>query len=172
MSDPFIGEIRIFAGEFAPQNWQFCDGRLVPIAENDTLFSLIGTTYGGDGQQNFALPDLRGRIPMHRGQVPGSQSHMIGEFSGTETVALSLGQLPNHTHSIGAASPGQLADPTNAYVGADRDFPIFAAAPVPQDPMAASAVLATGGSQPHENMPPFLGMSFIICLYGIYPSQN
>ncbi len=171
MSQPYVGEIRLFAGNFAPAGWMFCEGQLLAISEYDVVFALIGTTYGGDGQITFALPDLRGRIPVHQG-ASSQGTFIIGQLSGSESVTLATQQLPQHTHTLVASShPGQVADPTSAYIAADRDFAAFDGS-LPTVAMGSGAVSQTGGSQPHENMPPFLCLSFIISLFGIFPSQN
>ena len=177
MSQPYIGEIRIFAGGFAPSGWQFCDGTLMPISEYDTLFTLIGTTYGGDGQQTFALPDLRGRVPLHVGATP-DHDYLLGEQGGTESVSLTTAQLPGHTHLVGASA----AAPAKAVAAIDLAAGAYVpGTPVPKPklygaataltPMYPGAVQAMGGNQPHPNMAPFLAINFIISLYGIYPSQ-
>jgi microcystin-dependent protein len=171
----FVGEIRMFAGNFAPQGWMFCDGSLLPIAENETLFTLIGTTYGGNGETTFALPDFRGRVPVHL-----SSEHPLGETGGVESVTLTQAQLPNHTHllSASAAAPAPATtaiDITAAtpYVpGSPAAKPRLYAPPGGAAAMAAGLVQPAGGSQPHNNMAPFLGINFIIALFGIYPSQN
>lgn len=171
MSSPYIGEIRMFGGNFAPLGWAFCDGRVLPISENDTLFNLIGTTYGGDGQSTFALPDLRGRIPVHQGSSPGG-SYTIGEQAGTEVTTLTVQQIPNHSHALlASASPGFLASPASSTFAAHRDHKAFTQGS-PSSLAAPSAIGAVGGSQPHENMPPFLCVSFIISLFGVYPTQS
>ena len=171
MADSFIGEIRMFAGNFAPLDWAFCDGSLQAIAENEALFSLIGTTYGGDGQTTYALPDLRGRFPIHQGTGPGLPSVVIGEQSGTETVALLTQQLPSHTHTpVANGAAGESPQPGGKTWGAYTDGMQYTSGPT-NAPMAANALSSVGGGQPHENMPPFLGMNFIICLYGIYPPR-
>ncbi|TMA94318.1 MAG: phage tail protein [Deltaproteobacteria bacterium] len=166
MSSPFVGEIRMFAGNFAPQGWMFCEGQLLAIAENDTLFNLIGTTYGGDGQTTFALPDLRGRLPVHTGQ-----GHVIGELAGTEEVTLTAAQLPVHTHPLMAA-PGVAVDPNplGKVPAQTRATDLYVADP-PDVTLAASAVSSRGSSQPHGNVMPFLCVSFIISLFGVFPSQ-
>ena len=170
MSQPFIGEIRIFAGNFAPLNWAFCEGQVQSIAQNNALFALIGTTYGGDGVQTFNLPDLRGRIPYHQGNGP-SLITVLGQLSGSENVTLTPPQMPTHTHAmLASSSPGHVADPSSASIAADRDFAAFDGT-VPSVPMAP-AVGLVGGNSPHDNMPPFLCLSFIISLFGIFPSQN
>jgi microcystin-dependent protein len=170
MAQPYVGEIRMFAGNFAPAGWMFCDGQLLPISQNETLFQLIGTTYGGDGQSTFALPDLRGRIPMHQG-TGTAISLSLAESAGEETVTLTAAAIPAHSHAAAVASGvGHLSEPQGAVPAAHRDFPAYDSAP--GTPMAAGAVAAAGGSQPHENMPPFLCVSFIISLFGIFPSPT
>ncbi len=170
MGQPYVGEIRMFAGTFAPAGWMFCDGSLIPISENDTLFNLIGTTYGGDGQNTFALPDLRGRVPIHQGTSFG-QSFVIGELAGQETVALTVSQIPAHSHvPLAQSSNGTQVSPTNGAWAASA-----VAAYSDQAPGAAmnSAALGqSGGSQPHDNMMPFLTVNFIISMFGIFPSQT
>lgn len=166
MSQPFIGEIRMFGGNFAPVGWAFCDGQLMPISENDALFTLIGTTFGGDGENTFAMPDLRGRLPMHQGN-----GYVLGQMGGVESVTLTTNQIPAHTHAAQANSAiGSQSTPANG---------VWAAAPTsrysssaPNLAMKNSLVAPAGGSQPHENMMPFLTVSFIISLFGIFPSQN
>jgi microcystin-dependent protein len=173
MGQPYVGEIRIFAGNFAPAGWHFCDGSVLPISENDVLFQLIGTTYGGDGEENFALPNLNGRVPIHSGKGPEiSQTYIIGEAAGTETVVLAVQQLPNHTHPmIGSTNTSAAANPTGNVVGKSTSVDAFINA-VPGTPLNATAILPVGGSQPHENMQPFLVVSYIISLFGLFPSQN
>jgi microcystin-dependent protein len=163
MADPYIGEIRIFAGNFAPAGWAFCDGSLLPIAENDALFILIGTTYGGDGQATFALPDLRGRVPLHAGN-----GYTLGQVGGSEAVTLTEAQLPQHAHpAIYAQGGTPTTSPING-LPASGAVNLFAAAATP----AGAATTSAGASQPHENMAPFLAISFIIALFGIFPSQT
>jgi microcystin-dependent protein len=173
MSDPYIGEIRMFGSNFAPSGWAFCDGQLMPIAENDALFQLIGTTYGGDGQVTFGLPDLRGRIPVHAGQGPGiSQSYQLAEKAGVESVTLTAQQTPVHNHALIASSDA--ANTPNPQ-GNVLSVPITATPYYQEAPgvaMNAGAISPDGGSQPHENMMPFLVVSFIISLFGIFPTQN
>lgn len=166
MGTPFVGEIRLFAGNFAPVGWSFCDGTMMAIAENETLFNLIGTTYGGDGQSTFALPDLRSRVPVHQGS-----GFVIGQLAGTETVTLTTQQTPSHTHVPQAnSSPGNQLSASGA-VWAQSTLSQFSSA-APATPMAATAVGISGGSQPHDNMIPFLALNFIISMFGIFPSQN
>ncbi|MDQ3262848.1 MAG: tail fiber protein [Myxococcota bacterium] len=171
MGQPYVGEIRIFAGNFAPAGWAFCDGQLMPIAENDVLFTLIGTTYGGDGQETFALPDLRGRVPVHMGQGPGiSAYYQQGQMAGVESVTLSTQQIPTHTHTpAGSFNAGTLTDPNNGVWAASALNGYGTSAP--DTNLSPQAVGPVGGSQPHDNMPPYLTVSFIISLFGIFPSQ-
>lgn len=173
MSQPFVGEIRIFGGNFAPAGWAFCDGQLMPISENETLFNLIGTTYGGDGQETFAMPDLQGRLPMHMGQGPGiSQNMQLGESGGVESVTLTTQQIPSHAHPvIASTAPGFANRPTGMTPGASPNVDLYTDGPV-TDNLSPNALNPVGGSQPHENMQPFLVVSYIISLFGIYPSQT
>lgn len=164
MSNPFVGEIRMFGGNFAPAGWAFCDGSLQSIAENNTLFALLGTTYGGDGQNTFALPDLRGRVPVHVGS-----SHILGQVSGTESVSLTAGQLPAHTHALGSTGAASVLSPAvNApALAAQRVYGASTGTP-----MAAGIVAAAGSGGAHENRQPYLAVSFIISLFGIFPPSN
>lgn len=171
MGSPFIGEIRIFAGNFAPAGWAFCDGSLVSITEYETLFSLIGTTYGGNGVSTFCLPDLRGRIPMHQGASRAGTTRALGAMAGTETATLKPQHMPAHTHAPQAsASVGTSSSPANAVSAAWQDTPYSSSAPTA--PLHASALAPVGGDQPHENMPPHLAVNMIISLFGVYPSQS
>ena len=172
MSDPYIGEIRVFGFNFAPVNWAFCHGQLVPIDQFDALFTLIGTTYGGDGVTTFALPDMRGRIPIHQGQGTGLSPYTIGQIAGTESVTLTTQQLPSHGHSLLASVSGtRTTAPTNNVLGSgeadiyNRDTTATLAA-------SSSAVATSGGGQPHANIQPSLGVNFCICVFGIFPSRN
>lgn len=178
MSQPYIGEIRIFAGNFPPAGWAFCDGQLLSISENDTLFNLIGTTYGGDGQETFGVPDLRGRVPTHQGSN-GGQTYIIGEMAGVETVTLTTNQIPQHTHAlIATATPASVDKPSGQSIFADMGpTGVNLNAFIPYDgttqvTMSTASVTPVGGNQPHENMQPYLGLNFIISLFGVYPSQN
>lgn len=171
MGQPYVGEIRMFAGNFAPAGWAFCNGSLMPIAENETLFNLIGTTYGGDGQQTFALPDLRGRLPMHQGGGPGLSPRVIGELGGSETVTLTSAQMPMHSHALRAASSlASLGAPVGTVLAKTSANSYDTAQP--SVPMAASAIPVAGGSQPHTNMAPYCAVNYIISLFGIFPSQT
>ncbi len=171
MSQPFVGEIRLFGGNFAPAGWMFCDGALLAIAENDTLFNLIGTTYGGDGQSTFALPDLRGRVPIHQGARQGT-TFTLAESGGVENVTLATAQVPAHTHSLLASSSGATVAPAAGNVLAQTpSYTPYITAP-PNTPLSPLAISATGGSQPHSNIQPYLCVNYIISLFGIYPSQS
>ena len=171
MSSPFIGEIRMFGGNFPPAGWAFCDGQLMAIAENDALFNLIGTTYGGDGQGTFGIPDLRGRLPMHMGTGPGLSTRQIGEMSGVETVTLTVQQIPIHTHPpLAVSGNGNQATPQNGvWAGAAASRYSSSA---PNLAMNNTLVGQAGGSQPHDNLMPYLTISFIISLFGVFPTQN
>lgn len=170
MGSPYVGEIRMFAGNFAPNGWAICDGSLVAIAENTALFSLIGTTYGGDGQSTFALPDLRGRVPIHQGNGLGLTNRTMGEVFGTETHTLSVAQIATHQHVMGTAAAADTAKLSNGYLapGGASSFAAGAATTT----LAASTIGPVGANQAHENMAPFVAVHFIISLFGIYPSQN
>jgi microcystin-dependent protein len=169
---PFIAEIRMFVGDFAPVDWAFCHGQLLPISENEALFSLIGTTYGGDGESTFALPDLRGRVPIHQGTASSGTSYQMGEMGGVESLFLTTPQIPAHSHPAGASSAVGDSDNPAGRVPARNAAGVPEYAASPDGSMAAGALLASGGSQPHANMQPYLGINYIICLYGVYPSQS
>jgi microcystin-dependent protein len=167
MAQPYVGEIRMFAGNFAPAGWMFCEGQLLPISENDVLFTLIGTTYGGDGESTFALPDLRGRIPLHQGN--GS---VLADTGGAETVTLTVSQIPAHAHPLLASTgPGNANTPGGNVTGESAAVKIYYA-DQPTVNLAPAAIGSVGGSQPHSNFQPFLCINFIISLFGIFPSQN
>ncbi len=173
MSSPYVGEIRMFGGSFAPQGWAFCNGALMQISENDVLFNLIGTTYGGDGQQTFALPDLQGRVPIHFGSGPGLSTHTLGEQGGAESVTLTTQQIPAHSHPIVADDNNAsttATDPTNHLYGNTTPNQIYSNKIGALQPMLT--MTNAGGSQPHSNQQPFLTVTFIISLYGIFPSQT
>jgi microcystin-dependent protein len=171
MANPYVGEIRLFAGNFAPVGWMFCDGSLLQISQYDVLFNLIGTTYGGDGLQTFALPDLRSRVPIHMGQGAGLSNYVLAQNGGSETVTLTPSQIPAHTHVANAYSNhGNDTTPTNKIWAGSADFSQYTVGF--NGNMNPGAVGLAGGSQPHDNMLPYLGINFIISLFGIYPSQS
>ena len=173
MSSPFIGEIRMFAGNFAPAGWALCDGQPLAIAEYDTLFNLIGTTYGGDGQQTFNLPDLRGRVPVHQGTLsPGNSTYVLAQQGGVESVTLTVNQMPGHAHSAVCSSAGATSPRPAGGVWAMGDVFAFTPGANVNGAMNPGAVGAAGGSQPHDNMVPFLAINFIISLFGVFPSQT
>ncbi len=166
MASPYIGEIRLFAGNFAPSGWMTCDGQLVAISDNDTLFNLIGTTYGGDGQETFALPDLRGRVPIHMGGI-----YTLAESGGEETVTLTTSQIPAHPHGVQATSGGATSTSPQGNALAAGNTVVYAASGTAVA-LAPTALGPNSGGQPHENRMPYLSLTFIISLYGVYPSPN
>ncbi|MBS0488039.1 MAG: phage tail protein [Proteobacteria bacterium] len=167
MAQPYVGEIRMFAGNFAPAGWMFCEGQLLPISENETLFNLIGTTYGGDGQSTFGLPDLRGRIPLHMGS-----SFVLAEIGGVESVTLAMSQIPAHSHAFLASNNNATATKAVGNVAATTpNYTPYIQAPA-NTALNAQSVSSVGGSQPHNNMQPYLCVDFIISLFGIFPSQT
>ena len=172
MSEPFVGEIRMFAGNFAPRGWAFCDGQLLAVSQNDALFSLLGTIYGGDGRTTFGLPDLRGRLPIHAGHGPGLSERRLGAKAGEESVSLTVNQLAAHGHTaMASTAAGSQSDPDGQFLGASPNVRVFR----PQDPnapMNAGSLTNVGGSQAHTNVMPFLCLHFIIALVGIYPSRH
>jgi microcystin-dependent protein len=174
MSNPFLAEIRIFTGNFAPKGWALCDGQLMSISQNTALFSLLGTTYGGDGKSNFALPNLQGCAPMQAGQGPGLSLRDLGETSGEQTVTLLQTEMPAHSHGVQAASSGGLPGPgNNAWASGGKGRPAtFAATSASNVQMNPFGTSIAGGNQPHNNMPPFLGLTFIIALQGVFPARS
>lgn len=170
MDIPYIGEIRMFAGNFAPVGWAFCDGQPLPISENETLFQLIGTTYGGDGQETFNLPNLQSRFPIHMGSN-GGYSFYLGEMAGVEMVTLTTQQIPAHSHPALAGASGDSNTPSDK-IWANWPGAQFNTSASSLQAMNAQALSPVGGSQPHENMPPYLAINFIISLTGIFPSPN
>lgn len=167
MAQPYVGELRIFAGNFAPVGWMLCEGQLLPISENETLFALIGTTYGGDGQSTFALPDLRGRLPIHQGN-----GRVIAETGGAEEVTLTIQQIPSHSHPmIGASGNGSQANPQNNVLASSTLVKLYSGEAA-DTAMAATSITAIGGNLPHTNFQPYLCVNYIISLFGIFPSQN
>ena len=179
MSSPYVGEIRIFAGNFAPEGWAFCNGALQSIAQNETLFNLIGTTYGGDGQTTFALPNLNGAVPIHQGNN-GSSTYVVGQAGGVTSVTVTTQQIPIHAHAVtGDGNPATPPDPSGAYLGGSAPYSIYTVPGSPDNPdapvsrtMNPSMLAHAGGGQPHDNMQPYLALTFIISLFGIFPSQN
>ena len=173
MSEPFIAEIRIFAGNFAPRGWAFCGGQLLPVGQNTALFSLIGTTYGGDGRTTTGLPNLQGRAPMHPGRGDGLTGRRLGQKAGSETATLTEANLPGHTHSYhGLDDSADNIEPADRLLGeANEDFYAEVGLNTPVA-MASSAMANTGGDQAHENRQPYLTLNFIIALVGIYPSRS
>jgi len=173
MSSPYIGEIRMFGGSFAPAGWALCQRQLMPISQNDALFTLIGTTYGGDGQSTFGIPNLAGRAPVHQGQGPGiSQTYVIGETGGVESVTLTTNSIPQHNHAaVITQTLGTLGDPTGLLFSQNTQILMYT-----QDTASkffnASMLQPQGGSQPHENMQPFLVITFILSLFGVFPTQT
>ncbi|HEV7678735.1 MAG TPA: tail fiber protein [Candidatus Dormibacteraeota bacterium] len=177
MASPYLGEIRIFAGNFAPKGWATCNGQILPLSQNTALFSLLGTMYGGNGTNNFALPNLQGSAPLQAGQGSGLSRRNVGDAGGETSVTLSLVQMPQHNHPVNAnnTAGGDRTDPTNtvwssALVGR-QGTNLYKAPTLNTTPMNPLAVAATGSSAPHTNMPPFLTLTFIIALQGIYPQR-
>lgn len=173
MAQPYVGEIRMFAGNFAPAGWLFCDGQLLPISENETLFQLIGTTYGGDGEETFALPNLQSRVPIHQGtSSPSGITYQLAETGGVEEVTLSIQQIPQHSHAaIGSSGTGSSSVPANGLFASSTSKAVYKSGGSPVN-MHPATLTPAGGSQPHSNMQPFLCIHFIISLFGIFPSQT
>jgi microcystin-dependent protein len=170
MGNPFVGEIRMFGGNFAPAGWQFCDGSLLPISENETLFNLIGTTYGGDGQSTFAVPDLRGRVPIHFGN-----GFNLAESGGAESITLTVNQIPGHNHGLGATEAGNSLSPKAAVpatVSSSQAGANVYNSAATSTTLVPASVLPAGGSQPHGNFQPYLCISFIISLFGVFPTPT
>ncbi len=172
MSQPYVGEVRPGGWNFAPAGWMLCQGQLLPISENETLFQLIGTTYGGDGQSTFALPDLRGRVPVHQGAGPGGVNFTVAESSGQESVTLTIAQLPLHGHPMLASSVNGNSNFTQNNVLAASATKVFVPNAVPDTGMNPGCLQPSGGSQPHENLQPYLTLTWIISLFGVFPSQT
>jgi microcystin-dependent protein len=166
MAQPYVGEVRMFAGNFAPVGWMFCEGQLLPISENETLFQLIGTTYGGDGESTFALPDLRGRLPIHQGN-----GVILAETGGVEEVTLTTAQIPAHTHALAASTSSGTTTNPGTHVVASPPSSLYIQ-DAPSATMSPQAIGPAGGSQPHTNLSPYLCINFIISLFGIFPTQT
>jgi microcystin-dependent protein len=182
MSNPFIGQVILFAGTFAPRGWALCNGQILPINQNTALFAILGTTYGGNGATTFGLPDLRGRVAVSQGQGPGLSNYTLGEQTGTENVTLNISQMPSHNHLVqannSAANPSNspsnaFLSQTNTVVGRDVTiYPTYATSLAAASTLNATSVQAQGGSQPHSNVQPVLALNYIIALQGIYPSRS
>jgi microcystin-dependent protein len=172
VSEPFLGEIRMFGFNFAPVGWALCHGQLLPISENTALFSLLGTTYGGDGMTTFALPNLQSRVPVHQGQGAGLSAYVAGQAGGTETVTLAVTQMPGHTHPVKASSSGALADRPEGRVLARSGSHIYSHEPDASTVMSAKMLGGAGEGEPHDNIQPYLVVNFCIALTGIFPSRS
>jgi microcystin-dependent protein len=172
--DPFVAEIRIFPFNFAPKGWAFCDGQLLPLSQNTALFALLGTTYGGDGKSNFALPNMQGNAPMHPGQGPGLSLHDLGETAGSETVTLLESEIPSHQHTMmaTAVSATKSIPTTNSLSKVSGATPYLAPASAPLVAMSDSSLMTAGGDQPHNNMQPYLTLNFCIALQGVFPPRT
>jgi microcystin-dependent protein len=170
MGQPYVGEIRMFAGNFAPAGWLFCDGSLLSISEYETLFQLIGTTYGGDGQETFALPNLSGRVPIHQGASQGGSTHVIGEASGVEEVTLTPSQIPQHTHLLPVATSAGSSESPVGGIPAASPADVLWGRGQPTQPMTTTS--QAGGSQPHPNLQPYTCLNYIISLFGVFPSPT
>lgn len=174
MADPFVAEIRIFPFNFAPRGWAFCDGQLLPLSQNTALFSLLGTTYGGNGTSNFALPDMQGRASMQPGQGPGLSLHDLGETGGSETVTLLESEIPSHSHGVNVANEGATANTTSGNLMArpfGRGNNLYTTVNTGLVAMNANACAPAGGGQPHKNMMPYLTLSYCIALQGVFPPR-
>lgn len=172
MSNPYVGEIRMFGGNFAPAGWMFCSGQLLPISENETLFNLIGTTYGGDGQETFALPNLESRIPIHAGTGSDGITYQLAEALGIESVTLSTNQMPSHSHAMLATTDGGLSNsPGGNFLANSSALKLYTGS-APSAALNGNVITPAGGSQPHENLQPYLCISFIISLFGVFPSPT
>ncbi|MGZ8216185.1 phage tail protein [Methylomagnum sp.] len=172
--DPFVAEIRIFPFNFAPKGWAFCDGQLLPLSQNTALFSLLGTTYGGNGKSNFALPDLQGRAPMHPGQGPGLSLHDLGETGGSDTVSLLESEMPTHSHTMGAQTVplGSLQAPSGATFTRPASGNLYNANNPTMVAMSDNTIAPVGGDQPHNNMQPYLTLNFCIAMQGVFPPRT
>ena len=171
MSEPFVGEIRMFAGNFAPRGWAFCDGQLLAVSQNDALFSLLGTIYGGDGRTTFGLPDLRGRLPIHAGTGPGLSPRRLGAKSGAENVTLTVNQMPSHHHAINAVTDAAQVGTVSGTITANAPVDLYREDATDEN-FNGDAISKVGGSRSHTNLMPYLCVHFIIALVGIYPSRH
>ena len=174
MSEPFVGEIRMFAGNFAPRGWAFCDGQLLAVSQNDALFSLLGTIYGGDGRTTFGLPDMRGRVPIHAGSGPGLSPRQLGAKLGTEKETITVNSMPTHTHTLQANSQAGAEGSPDGALPAQSTVGVYLASPNPSSifPLNDGSITKVGGSRSHSNLMPYLCINFIIALFGIYPSRH
>lgn len=172
MADPFLGEIKLFGGNFAPQGWALCNGQLLSIAQNTALFSLLGTNYGGDGRTTFAVPDLRGRAPIHMGQGKGLTPRSIGSISGSESIALTFNECPPHSHIVSGANIANQTSPVGNFWSTDPNGNTAAYSTNANSVMSSGAIAATGAGQSHQNMQPYLVVNYIIALIGIFPSRS
>ncbi len=173
MSAAYMGEIRVFAGTFAPQNWALCNGQSLAISQNDALYALLGTTYGGDGVNTFNLPDARGRVPVGQGNGPGLTTRVLGQVYGTETVTLTTASMPAHSHSVQVSNTAaNLNTPSGQMIGQGYHYLLSTTPATNTGTLLPQAVSSVGGNQPHDNMMPFLCLNFILCLQGIFPSRN
>ncbi len=174
MSEPFVGEVRMFAGNFAPRGWAFCDGQLLAVSQNDALFSLLGTIYGGDGRTTFGLPDMRGRLALHAGHGPGLTDRRLGAKGGTETETLTVNQLPSHNHEVSAAnSSGSSSNPTGSLARDMAGSNLYVQSlSANRTELSSNALNNIGGSRSHTNVMPYLCIHYIMALVGIYPSRN
>ena len=169
--DPFVAEVRIFPFNFAPKGWAFCNGQILPLSQNTALFSLLGTTYGGNGKSNFALPNLQGSIPIHPGQGPGLSSYALGDTGGSETVTLLISEIPVHDHAVQVSQiSGNSPDPLNHMLADANAYVPASASPMTQ--LSTEAVASSGGDQPHNNLMPYLTMSYCIALQGVFPPRS
>ncbi len=173
MSEPFVGQITMFAGNFAPRGWAYCDGQLLAVSQNDVLFSLLGTIYGGDGRTTFGLPDLRGRIPIHQGGGPGLSNRNLGSKSGAEQATVTAPQLPTHSHTFQASTTtGDQSNPSGACLASSANMRLYRDVGTSANLAPETAITKFGGSQAHTNVAPFQCINYIIALFGIYPSRN
>jgi microcystin-dependent protein len=171
--DPFVAEIRIFPFNFAPRGWAFCDGQILPLSQNTALFSLLGTTYGGNGSSNFALPNLQGSVPMHPGQGPGLSQHFLGETGGSDTVALLQSEIPQHIHTVTVSQADAISiSPANNLLATGVGGISAYAAPANLTQLNLNAITPTGGDQPHNNLQPYLTLNFCIALQGVFPPRS